>query len=166
MPDVSFVVEPPDGRATWFDGSLVVDRVIAKCTDGDYAMVEHHLPPGFETPPHVHRDEKEIRYVLDGTVEARTPEGTLLAGPGRTLVLKRGRAHALGVAGEAPARTLVLFNPAGVEELYHEAGEPAADRELPDRSTAGRAAFARTADEYGMEVLDAIPSAGTGGGDR
>jgi quercetin dioxygenase-like cupin family protein len=153
MPDVSFVVEPGDGRATWFDGSLVQDRVIAKCTDGAYAMLEHRAPPGYETPRHANHGEKEIRYVLAGEVTAETPAGRLVATPGHTLVLKRDRPHRLRVTGAEPARMLVLFSPAGVEELYHEAGEEAGERALPDGPTAGAGAFQRLAAEYDVEVL-------------
>lgn len=156
MPDVSFVVEPGDGRATWFDGSLVTDRVIAKCTDGAYSMLEQTAPPGFGTPAHVKRGAKEIRYVLAGEVGVETPEGRLVGTPGDALVLKRGRPHRLRVTGEEPARMLVLFSPAGVEELYHEAGEEARERRLPDGATAGTGRFEELAPEYGVEIRPGV----------
>jgi quercetin dioxygenase-like cupin family protein len=152
MPDVSFVVEPGDGRATWFDGSLVQDRVIAKCTDGAYSMLEQIAPPGYGTPAHVKRGEKEIRYVLAGEVTVETSEGQLVGTPGHTLVLKRGRPHRLRVTGDEPARMLVLFSPAGVEELYHEAGEEAPERQIPDEPTDGTERFEELAPEYGVEI--------------
>src|SRR5215213_3893944 len=71
---------PPDGGdSVW----LVRDRVTVKLTSEDtggvYSMVEEISPPQGGPPPHTHRDEDEVLYVLEGEVEFLLGEDTIPA---------------------------------------------------------------------------------------
>ena len=138
--DRAFVVDTDDGRASWVDGTLVMDRVIAKCTDGAYAVVEQHAPSGYAVPSHVNHGEKEIRYLLSGELGVTTAGESFGVTAGQTLVLKRGEPHGWRVTSEEPARMLVFLSPPGFEECYHAAGRSATRRTLPE--------VAETSDEF------------------
>ena len=71
---------PPDGGdSVW----LVMDRITVKLTSEDtagvYSMVEEISLPQGGPPPHTHRDEDEVLYVLEGEVEFLLGEDTIPA---------------------------------------------------------------------------------------
>jgi mannose-6-phosphate isomerase-like protein (cupin superfamily) len=79
-------------------------------------LAEHVLPPDYEVPPHMHDDEDEIFYVLDGTLTViggfnGSPWGEVRAGPGTTVVLPRGTRHALRNDMDGQVRVLVICGP-------------------------------------------------------
>lgn len=155
--DKAFVVDTDDGRASWTDGSLVQDRVIGKCTDGAYSVVEHSVPPDYTSSYHINHGEKEIRYLLDGAIEIVTEGDTFPATAGQTVVFKQGQPHGWRVTSDGPARMLVLCSPAGVEEFYHEAGRPAERREIPENTQRRRDELRDRAADYDIEILAVRP---------
>jgi len=152
--DKAFLVDTDDGRASWFGRTLVVDRVIAKCTENAYSALEQHAPPGYESTYHINHAEKEIRYMLDGQIEVVTEGATFTASSGQTVVCKQGEPHGWRVAGDDTARTLVIYSPSGFEELYHKAGESAADRSVPGTQQSAEADISGHSDKYNLEILD------------
>ena len=72
-------------------------------------------------PPHVHRERDEAFYVLEGRyVFVRDHEEVELL-PGEFIFVPRGTRHAFRTL-EAPARTLILIAPAGLEAFFREMG--------------------------------------------
>lgn len=136
---------------------LVEDRVTAGDTGGAYSLTEHRIPPGGETPYHVHHGEEEVVYVVDGELTVVTEEGSEAVTGGATVVVPRGAAHGLRATGEGPARILVICSPAGLEEFFHEAGEPAGARELPEPSEPDVDRMAALAPDYGLELRGPLP---------
>jgi quercetin dioxygenase-like cupin family protein len=51
-------------------------------TEGRFALIESLLPPGEETPLHVHRTSSQTMYVLDGELTLYLPGQAVVAGPG------------------------------------------------------------------------------------
>lgn len=97
-------------------------------------MVDQLVDPGVETPYHVHHNEEELFYVLDGEIDCfygADAEERIRAGPGETVHLPRDILHAIRVVSKNPCRLLALVAPAGVEELWIEAGEPAPELTTP-----------------------------------
>jgi quercetin dioxygenase-like cupin family protein len=94
-------------------------------TQGQYALVEACVAAGTEIPAHVARREDVVLYVLEGEVEvvADRTRDTLRAGQARTL--DRGVPRRLSATRRS--RVLVLFAPAGLEELLTIAADPATD---------------------------------------
>lgn len=152
-----FLVADADGRASWFLGTLVMDRVTAEDTDGAYSITEHHLPPGYETPYHRHDAEGEAFYVLDGELVVHTEGETLVATPGETVVTPSGHPHGYRVTSESPVRKLVFVWPAGFEEFFHEAGEPAATRAIPEPTEPDLDELEALAQEYELALLGPLP---------
>ena len=89
-------------------------------TEGRFTLIENENPPGVGPPLHVHRNEDEAFYVLEGQVEFQVEGERTTAGPGTTVFLPRGSVHTWRVVGDEPARTLIMLMPAGLEAYFRE----------------------------------------------
>lgn len=157
MPEQPFLFDRDEGAAIWFAGSLVLVRLTGEETGGAYSLLEQHGDPGFETPYHVHHDEREVFYVTDGTIRVFTEDGAFEATRGQTVVLPRGEPHGFRVIGDSPGRILVLCSPPGLEAFFREAGEPAAERAIPERSETDEDEIESLASKYEVEILGPLP---------
>ncbi len=88
-------------------GSIMSFLVRAQDTDGRFAMVEYRARPGNEPPPHVHLREHEIFSVLEGKIEFHCEDQVETVGPGETIFLPKGKAHAFYIRSEY-LRTLII----------------------------------------------------------
>lgn len=149
--------EPDDGAASWFLNSLVTTLLTGDDTDGAFAVVDHLLPPTYETPYHIHHEEDEISYLLEGEITLFTDQGTMTATADETLIAPRDHPHGFRVTSDAPARRLVFITPAGYEAFFHDVGSPAETRTLPDPSTPDHERLAAIASAYNIELLGPLP---------
>jgi mannose-6-phosphate isomerase-like protein (cupin superfamily) len=62
------VLGPQEGQAIWFAGALMVVKAAGEHTEGRFALLDQRVGGGYATPRHVHRDEDEAWYLLDGDV--------------------------------------------------------------------------------------------------
>jgi mannose-6-phosphate isomerase-like protein (cupin superfamily) len=127
------VVKPGEGRSVSLGGMGVVFKVSGAETGGAFAVVEHPIEPGRLVLPHVHANEDEYSYVLEGTIGARVGDHEVVAGPGSYLIKPRGLMHTFWNAGPGPARLLEVISPAGFVSYFvelAEAGDPERRREL------------------------------------
>jgi uncharacterized RmlC-like cupin family protein len=74
---------------------------------GDFALIEAVAPPGSQPPLHVHRDEGEGFYVLEGELTLWVGEDVHTLGPGDFLFAPPGIPHTVRV-GDGGARWLVV----------------------------------------------------------
>ena len=154
------VLRVDDGDAIWAVGVLMVVKRDAAQTDGAYTLVDHTAPAGYETPYHVHRNEDELFYILEGRLECRygeAGENRVRAEPHDTVVLPRDVPHGFRVLGENACQMVVQVNPGGLEELCRSVGEPAPRPETPPPGEPDAAALAEAAAEYGLEILGPLP---------
>jgi mannose-6-phosphate isomerase-like protein (cupin superfamily) len=81
-------------------------------TNGAFSMVEGVWQPGGFAPlPHIHIEQEESFYVLEGQFNFKIGEHKLPAGPGTFLIVPRGVLHSFAAAGNAPARLLFMHSP-------------------------------------------------------
>jgi quercetin dioxygenase-like cupin family protein len=92
--------------------------------------IEEFFGTGDGSPLHVHHDEDEIFWVLEGAMTIWVGDERIQASEGDTAFLPRGIAHAFRVTSER-SRALILAIPAGIEEMYREAGWDLS-RPMPD----------------------------------
>src|SRR4029079_17883974 len=77
---------PADGGAMyWGPGDLYRFLVTGEETGGAYFAMEAVVPPGGGPPPHIHRNEDETFYVLDGEGTFHLGDKTAVAGRGGLL---------------------------------------------------------------------------------
>lgn len=65
-----------EGTAWWFLDTLMTVKAGADQTNGAFTVIGCRAPAGFGPPLHVHRDEDEGFYVLQGQLAVRCGEQT------------------------------------------------------------------------------------------
>ena len=115
------------GRAVW----VVGDHYTVKCsgddTGGAFTLIEALVPPQSGPPPHIHRREDEMFYVLEGEFEISIDDQRSSAGPGSWVTLAKGSLHHFKNIGATPGKILILAAPAGLDRFFLEVGREAVD---------------------------------------
>lgn len=147
------------GPAFWGPGDQITFLLTGAETAGAFFLAEAAIPPGGGPPLHIHHREDESIYVMEGTLTFHAAGKTLKASPGDLIHVPRGTVHGFQNTGNCRARTLVLATPAGLENFFAEAFDPAGDRKAdpPAASEAMIARFMQLCPKHGLEL---VPPAG------
>ncbi|MBV9081343.1 MAG: cupin domain-containing protein [Acidobacteriaceae bacterium] len=81
------------------------------------SLLEMNSRPGLEPPLHIHRNEDESFYVLEGRLKVTRDSEELILEPGDSGFLPRGIPHTFKILS-SNARWLVYLTPAGFEEYF------------------------------------------------
>ncbi len=111
-------------RSIWFQGGLMTIHADAADTRGDFGLIEISGPAGGEPPRHVHENEDELFFVLDGQLKAFRGEEELILEAGDAAYLPRGIPHTFRIQSQT-ARWLLYITPGGFEEFFRELSTPA-----------------------------------------
>lgn len=154
------LLPPGEGTAFWFVTDLYTAKLVGDETDGAFTLFEALAAPRSPQLPHMHHREDEIYYVLEGEFEFVDDDRTFTAGPGSVVHLARDRFHSHRNPGDVPAKALVLYRPAGIENFIVEAGKPATDPSAlpPPPDDADFARLMAAASKYGFETPPAAPA--------
>ncbi len=129
-------VPPGGGRSLWVFGGLVTFYALGEETGGAFTLFEEATEPQDRAPPHLHHEEDQAFYVLEGDHEFVCGGETFAAKPGAFVYVPRGTVHSFENVGETPGRLLILSTPAGgTEGFFFEVGKPAMDRSSPPPSS-------------------------------
>jgi quercetin dioxygenase-like cupin family protein len=101
-------------------GDVIRIHIGSAETGGVFSMIEEISPPGGGPPPHIHRDEDEGFYVLEGEVEFLLGDRWVRVAPGASAFGKRGVPHTFRNVGSAPSRVLATISPGGFERFFEE----------------------------------------------
>jgi mannose-6-phosphate isomerase-like protein (cupin superfamily) len=101
-------------------GERICIRIPAIATNGAYSVTEVISLPGDSTSIHIHHNEEEHFLMLEGKMKILCGEETFEALPGMLITIHRGVAHAWGNASNEPVRMLIVFTPAGFEEVLRQ----------------------------------------------
>lgn len=126
----AFIANAELGNSLFYMGSLMSVLASTKQTSGAFSLMEYRSRPGNEPPPHRHLGQDELLYILEGEIEAYTPDLIATIGVGGSLFLPRDQAHAWYV-NSPTLRMLILTVPAGLEEYFAAMASPATSMELP-----------------------------------
>jgi mannose-6-phosphate isomerase-like protein (cupin superfamily) len=136
----------------WKDGRVTVKAGRAE-TGGAFAQIETDDPRGSGPPLHLHHNEDETFFVLEGEVTMVVGGEQLDLSTGDYCFASRGVAHAYVVRSER-ARMLVTVTPPGPEELFVELGVPVTGDEPPtDTVMPPVEEMARQFARYSCEIL-------------
>jgi uncharacterized protein (TIGR02246 family) len=137
-----------------FFGAPTVMRSTGETTDGHFCLLEHlAMPPGLASPYHVHHNEDEGFYVLEGIVAFLCGQAWRVAGPGTWVYGPREIPHGFRVIGTSPARMLIQCAPAGFERFVRELSLPIDAVPAPP----DMALVSVTAAKYGVDILGPLP---------
>ncbi len=142
-----FVLGPGEGKTVPVPGHQVTYKIVATDTDGAFSMLEFELV-GDGPPQHIHKNEEETFYVLEGEMKVLLGKRTFSAKAGSFVFIPRGTVHAFCRAGQEPAKALATFSPAGFEKFFEEA----VDMDVTD-TEAYVAKVNALAEKYNMEVV-------------
>ena len=132
------VPNPVGGRLTFKIGSAE--------TDGALTAFESVAAPGEGPPLHVHLNEDEIFYALEGPFRFKL-DGELRDAPAGTLAfIPRGVEHTWQNVGDEPARLLIVTAPAGFERFFELFAQIPADASRADE-------FRRIGEQIGMATV-------------
>jgi mannose-6-phosphate isomerase-like protein (cupin superfamily) len=123
-------VRRDEGEARWWLGGLAVIKATAADTGGKLSIVEVTEAPGSEAPLHVHHNEDEGFWILEGSVTFEVGGESIEAGVGDWVFGPREVPHRFTV-GPDGCRMLFILLPGGFEDMVREMSEPAAERALP-----------------------------------
>jgi quercetin dioxygenase-like cupin family protein len=151
-----FSLEPQAGERIWITGDTVQIKASAADTGGPYTMIEAIASPGNGPPPHLHKNEDETLYVLDGDFEILNGDEHLMtAKPGALAFVPRGTVHRFRCIGDRTGRILLVCTPGGIEGFFRESGRPAVgDGPAPPLDSAEIARTEKAGLRYGLQVVD------------
>jgi quercetin dioxygenase-like cupin family protein len=122
------------------------------------SQIEVDDPQGTGPPLHVHHNEDETFYILEGQVTMFVGDERIDLAAGDYCFGPRGIPHAYLVRSER-ARMLVTISPSGSEQLFVSLGVPVTSGEPPtDTVMPPMPEMARLFAGYGAEILGPPPS--------
>lgn len=127
-------------------GGPLTFKVRGEQTDGRMTALENVIPPGEGPPLHRHADEDETWQVLEGRLRFRLGDDLHGAPAGTFVFVPRGVPHCFQNIGDAPARILVIFTPAGMERFFDRLAALDEGSDLPE-------AFRSIGLDVGMDVV-------------
>ena len=151
---LGYVLDENEGEVFWLLGMLQTIKIGRDDTAGQYGLIEIVAPAGVGSPWHVHPEEDEWFYVLEGEFTVYVGERRLSLPAGSFAFGPKGVPHTF--IGETDgARALVGFQPFQFEGFLREVGEPATERVLPQPLDAppDMARLLPIAERHGMVIL-------------
>ena len=149
---------PPDGGdSVWLVGDRITVKLTSEDTGGAYSVAEEVSPPQGGPPPHIHSQEDETFYVLEGEVEFLLGEDTIVAGAGSCAYAPRGTLHTFKNVGTSPSRVLFVLNPGGFERFFLEAGEPGPEGSAPPEGEPDVGRSVEIGQKYGLDISPPPP---------
>jgi mannose-6-phosphate isomerase-like protein (cupin superfamily) len=110
------------GEGTHLDvlGETITLLVSGQQTNGAFTVLSGVSPPGGGTPLHLHHNEDEALYVLEGEYAIQCGGRTVRAGPGSFVFAPREVPHRLTNMSTGPSAHLGIVSPAGFERFFEE----------------------------------------------
>jgi len=131
-------------------------KVSARDTDG--AMCAFEFTGSGSGPRHLHHDQDEWVYVIDGKFDFEVGDEQFSAGAGESVFLPRKVAHVWGSVSGKPGKIINVYQPAGkMEEFFRKVGKYDGSPQIHEALSLDQ--FGRLFHDHGMDLLGA-PLAG------
>jgi DNA-binding transcriptional MerR regulator len=99
-------------------------KLSGRDTNGAMCVFEFTGRCGQGGPKHVHHDQDEWIYVIEGKFQFQVGDQRIDATAGESVFMPRKVAHAWAAAGEQPGKIIIMYQPAGkIEEFFRELGK-------------------------------------------
>jgi quercetin dioxygenase-like cupin family protein len=150
-----FMLSPSDGEKIWIVGDTLWFKATSAETGGAFTVFEYVSLPGNGPPPHLHENENESIYVINGEFEILLGASTRRAEPGAFVFVPKGTVHRFRCIGDVPGKVLIHYTPGGIEGFFREAGVPATNDGLaPSVDIAEITRTEMAGKRYGLHVID------------
>ena len=117
---------PGDGRSVENPtGGVTIFKAVSDQSGGGLTVIEGVSAPGEGPPLHVHREQDEFIYTLDGTIRVKLGDDLIEVLPRSFVFIPRNTPHTWQNVGEGFSRFVAALVPASVafEEFFHRYGE-------------------------------------------
>ena len=142
----------------WFLSLPTWIRASGAQTAGTFSLVEQLIPPGFASPWHIHHNENESFYVIDGKVIVVVENRSVTLSAGDCAFGPCGIPHGFRIEGARPARVLLMISGGTFAEFVRETSQPADGATAPAPSEADLQKLVATARTYGLSILGPMPN--------
>ncbi len=113
------IVGPAGGETVTVLGSPV--RILTAGDPSQMFFADHPVPVGHVVPLHVHCEQDELFYILDGELTLDSLAGSMTAGPGAFVHIPRGAVHGFRNVGDRPVSMVVAVTPGGrLEAMFRD----------------------------------------------
>jgi quercetin dioxygenase-like cupin family protein len=158
QPMAPVAVGSDEGEARWWSEGLAVIKATAADTGGQMTILDITEPARSEAPLHVHHNEDEGFWILEGSATFEIGDETIEATAGDYLFGPRDIPHRF-TTGPDGCRMLFIFTPGGFEEVLRAVSRPAESRTLPPPGDGGppseeeMLAMQAAIEAHGCEIL-------------
>ncbi len=114
------LITPGEGKTFPVGDSRITIKVRSADTGEKYEILESTLPPGFDSPPHVHRRMEQAFYVLEGEVEFKLDAQTVRARAGALVRVPTGVSHAFSNPTRVWGKMLQVHTGGALEKMFEE----------------------------------------------
>jgi mannose-6-phosphate isomerase-like protein (cupin superfamily) len=136
-----------------------VARILGNGRDtGGLHVIEMLVGSGDSSPWHVHHEEDEWFYVIEGELQVIVGDDRVTLGAGDFAFGPRDVPHGFRTVSATPARFLMITVGGRFSEFIAEMSEPAAAAILPGPVDVDFAKVVATAKKYGMDVFGPLPA--------
>jgi len=108
--DRTYSLVDKEGEAFWFVGALLQRKAGGAQTDGQFALLDQTMPAGYAVPRHIHLNEDEAWYLLEGSMTFYCGDHVIEAAKYGWVFAPRGIPHTFKV-GSNGARALTFTFP-------------------------------------------------------
>jgi mannose-6-phosphate isomerase-like protein (cupin superfamily) len=142
----AFALGGDEGERLVLGDVTILIRVGAEAGGGAFSLFEE-VPPMVDTPRHVHANEDELFYVLEGEHVFQVGEEEFRVGPGGLAFGPRGVPHSQRRVIPGDGRLLVLTVPGGFDGFFRDLAEAHAEGRL------GPEAYRSASEKFGITWL-------------
>ncbi|MFF7216780.1 cupin domain-containing protein [Streptomyces sp. NPDC008238] len=123
-------------------------------SNGEFSLVECQIPDGTGTPPHIHHNESETFFVLEGEVVVIAGGEEHILQPGGLVYVPKGTRHHFVNRSGKQVRMLAFFSPGGMDGLFTDVGSPGIRGVLAPPKPRNYELMARMAVKYGYSLAE------------
>jgi quercetin dioxygenase-like cupin family protein len=155
----AYVHEPGEAELRWMGETSTYFLATGERTGGAFALVDERAKRGESVPLHLHRDDMESFYVLDGAITFYLgDQAGVRAGAGSFVHVPGGTVHGFRIESET-ARYLILTTPRH-GDFYRAITLPSREGGLPPLEAIDGSQIGEAAREYGIEFVAPLPEDG------
>lgn len=151
-PPSSYIHQPGEAELRWMGTTSTYFLATGEQTGGAFALVDEQAMQGEAVPLHVHREDVESLYVLEGEIAFYLgDQPPVRAGAGAFVHVPAGAVHGFRIQSER-ARYLILTT-ARHGDFYRAITRPTSEE------TVSGTQIEEAAREYGIELVGSLPDA-------
>jgi quercetin dioxygenase-like cupin family protein len=154
----TIVRQRDEGQATWFLNGLMLTKASVAETGGAYCMMEHRMTAASNPPPHIHNNEEEAFYVLEGEMEVEVGGEAATLTAGGFALAPRGVPHSFRVLSDEVRVLVIASSPGGntnggTPHFFETVGQPASMLTIPVPQAPDPVVLTAVAAEHDIAIL-------------